>query len=77
MPKAMAIPGKRTDFERTKRFRRLMDRAKRVFDSEVEARHFMFTAHPELGCSPFAATKTDTGARLVDDLLYDIEKGLA
>ena len=68
----------RPESERTERVARLFVQARRALGSEVEAREFMTTAHPELDeRSPFEASRTDLGARRVEQILNALEYGLA
>ena len=64
--------------ERTERIARLFVHSRRTLGTEMEAREFMTTPHPELdGRSPFDAAKTDLGARRVEGILNALEYGLA
>ncbi|WP_187830279.1 antitoxin Xre/MbcA/ParS toxin-binding domain-containing protein [Siccirubricoccus phaeus] len=64
--------------ERTERVARLFVHARRALGTEVEARGFMTTPHPQLdGRSPIEASRTDLGARRVEQLLNALEYGLA
>jgi putative toxin-antitoxin system antitoxin component (TIGR02293 family) len=68
----------RPESERTERVARIFVQARRALGSEAEAREFMTAPHPELdGRSPFEASKTDLGARRVEQILNTLEYGLA
>jgi uncharacterized protein (DUF2384 family) len=57
---------------------RLFAHASRALGTEVEARAFMRTPHPELGgLSPLGAARTDPGVRRVEEILHALEYGLA
>ncbi len=64
--------------ERTERIARLFVHARRALGTEVEAREFMTTAHPELdGRRPLDAAMTDLGTRRAEQILTVLEYGLA
>jgi putative toxin-antitoxin system antitoxin component (TIGR02293 family) len=64
--------------EESERVARLFAHASQALGTEVEAREFMATPHPELGgLSPRGAAKTDPGARRVEEILHALEYGLA
>ena len=64
--------------ERTERVARLFVHARRALGTEVEAREFMTTPHPQLdGRSPIEAAKTDLGTRRTEQILNALEYGLA
>ena len=64
--------------ERTERIARLFVHARRALGTEVEAREFMTTAHPELdGRRPLDAAMTDLGTRRAERILTALEYGLA
>lgn len=64
--------------ERTERIARIFVHARRALGTEIEAREFMTSSHPELdGRSPFEAAKTDLGARRAEQILNALEFGLA
>jgi putative toxin-antitoxin system antitoxin component (TIGR02293 family) len=64
--------------ERTERIARLFVHARRALGTEVEAREFMTSPHPELeGRTPLEASKTDLGTRRTEQLLNALEYGLA
>ena len=64
--------------ERTERVARLFVHARRALGTEVEAREFMTTPHPQLDeRSPVDAARTDLGARRTEQILNALEYGLA
>ena len=64
--------------ERTERVARLFVHARRALGTEVEAREFMTTPHPQLdGRSPIEAARTDLGTRRTEQILNALEYGLA
>jgi uncharacterized protein (DUF2384 family) len=57
---------------------RLFAHARRALGTEVEAREFMTTPHPQLdGRSPVEAARNDPGARRTEQILNALEYGLA
>jgi putative toxin-antitoxin system antitoxin component (TIGR02293 family) len=64
--------------ERTERIARLFVHARRALGSEVEAREFMTTPHPQLdGRTPIDAAKMDLATRRAEQILNALEYGLA
>jgi putative toxin-antitoxin system antitoxin component (TIGR02293 family) len=63
--------------ERTERLARIVALAEGLWDDEQEARAFLNRPHPLLdGESPLHAARTELGARRVESLVHDVERGL-
>jgi putative toxin-antitoxin system antitoxin component (TIGR02293 family) len=64
--------------ERVERLARVIATAEYVWDSEVDARAFLSTAHPMLsGKRPIDVALTELGARRVESLLWSLFHGVA
>ena len=64
--------------EQTGQAARLFAHARRALGTKAEAREFMTSPHPELdGRTPIEAASTDSGTRLVEQILNSFENGLA
>jgi putative toxin-antitoxin system antitoxin component (TIGR02293 family) len=64
--------------ERTERLARIYATAQYVWNSEEEARLFLHAPHPLLqGRSPLDISKTELGARRVEELLWRLYYGIA
>ena len=64
--------------ERVERLARVVATAEHVWDSAVDARAFLSTAHPMLGGQrPIEVALTELGARRVENLLWSLFHGVA
>ncbi len=64
--------------ERVERLARVVATAEHVWDSDVDARAFLSTAHPMLGGKrPIEVALTELGARRVESLLWSLFHGVA
>ena len=64
--------------ERVERLARVVATAEHVWDSAVDARAFLSTAHPMLGGKrPIEVALTELGARRVESLLWSLFHGVA
>ena len=64
--------------ERTERLARIYATAQYVWNSEEEARLFLYKPHPLLqGRSPLDVSMTELGARRVEELLWRLYYGIA
>ncbi len=63
--------------DRLLRVARLLSRAESVYESRERALAWLRRAHPRLGNrAPLEMAKTDTGARIVEELLVQIDEGM-
>jgi len=63
--------------ERTERLARVLALAEYVWDDQETARRWMFAEHPELdGRTPAEASRSELGARRVEDILNRLLYGL-
>ncbi len=63
--------------DRVVRVARLLSQAESVYESRERALHWLRTSHPQLnGRTPLEMLKTDTGSRLVEELLVQIDEGM-
>ena len=64
--------------ERIERLGRVIATAEYVWDGRDEAKRFLTTPHPAFaGARPIDATRSELGARQVEELLWQIYHGLA
>lgn len=63
--------------DRVVRVARLLSQAESVYESRERALQWLRTSHPQLsGRTPLEMLKTDTGSRLVEELLVQIDEGM-
>jgi putative toxin-antitoxin system antitoxin component (TIGR02293 family) len=63
--------------DRVLRVARLLSQAKSVYDSHDRALAWLRRPHPRLrGRTPLEMLKTDTGSRMVEELLVQIDEGM-
>jgi putative toxin-antitoxin system antitoxin component (TIGR02293 family) len=63
--------------DRVLRVARLLSQAKSVYESRERALAWLRRPHPRLrGRTPLETLKTDTGSRLVEELLVQIDEGM-
>ena len=63
--------------DRVLRVARLLSQAKSVYESRERALSWLRRPHPRLrGRTPLETLKTDTGSRLVEELLVQIDEGM-
>ena len=66
-----------TESDRLLRVRRVLDRARTVFDTDRDAGAWLSASNAALsGASPLSLMDTDAGVRLVDDVLTRLEFGV-
>ncbi len=68
---------KPAESERTERLARVVATAEHIWSDAEEAKRFLTTPHPELGGrTPLDASRTELGARQVEELLWKLFYGL-
>lgn len=76
--RARKEPLSQDESDRAVRLARVIALAERVFGEPARAWHWLRAAKRRFaGRSPLQVTATETGARLVEELLYSIDEGMA